>query len=114
MLVEQIYSAGVVLTADDRHHVRAEHDSGVGRLQGLLRLSPQLLMDSAATPAARVRLAMAHMDGYLDAAVTQGSAPFLPVPPFLAAALRPGATWTPNAPGIARAAGRARARPPAD
>src|SRR5207237_1116707 len=81
MLLEQIDSAGVGLTADDWRHVRAEHDSGVGRLEGLLRLSPALLKDSAATPEARVRLAMAHMDGYLDAAVTQGSAPFLPVPP---------------------------------
>src|SRR3989442_783032 len=114
MLVEQIDSAGVVLTADDWHHVRAEHDSGVGRLEGLLRLSPQLLMDSAATPAARVRLAMAHMDGYLDAAVTQGSAPFLPVPPFLAEALRQSETWSLNAAGIARAVERAQAIRAAD
>src|SRR5205823_7733898 len=71
MLLDQIDSAGVQLTVDDWRHVRAEHDSGVGRLEGLLRLSPQLLKDSAATPDARVRLAMAHMEGYLDAAVTQ-------------------------------------------
>src|SRR5437870_2135979 len=71
-------------------------------------------MDSAATPAARVRLAMAHMDGYLDAAVTQGSAPFLPVPPFLAEALRQGETWSLNAAGIARAVERAQAIRAAD
>src|SRR5216110_3978156 len=54
MLLEQIDSAGVGLTADDWRHVRADHDSGVGRLEGLLRLSPALLKDSAATPEARV------------------------------------------------------------
>src|SRR5216110_3938631 len=54
MLLEQIDSADVQLTADDWRHVRAEHDSGVGRLEGLLRLSPALLKDSAATPEARV------------------------------------------------------------
>ncbi len=114
MLLEQIDSAGVVLTADDWGHVRAEHDSGVGRLEGLLHLSPQLLKDSAATPDARVRLAMAHMEGYLDAAVTQGSAQFLPVPPFLAAALRRGETWSLNDAGIARAVERAQAIRAAD
>src|SRR5207237_1212699 len=55
LLLEQVDSAGVGLTADDWRHVRAEHDSGVGRLEGLLRLSPELLEDSAATPEARVR-----------------------------------------------------------
>src|SRR5207237_9194568 len=85
MLLDQIDSAGVQLTVDDWRHVRAEHDSGVGRLEGLLRLSPQLLKDSAATPDARVRLAMAHMDGYLAAAGTQSTAAVLPAPPVLAA-----------------------------
>jgi hypothetical protein len=114
MLLEQIDSAGVGLTADDWRHVRAEHDSGIGRLEGALRLSPQLLKDSAATPEARVRLAMLHMDGYLDAAVTRGSAPFLPVPPFLAAALRRGETWSLNDGGLARALDRAQAIRAAD
>src|SRR5438874_1739962 len=112
--LEQIDSAGVRLTADDWRHVRAEHDSGVGRLEGLLRLSPQLLKDSAATLDARVRLAMAHMEGYLDAAVTQATAPFLPVPPFLAAALRRGEPWSLNDAGIARAVERAQAIRAAD
>jgi hypothetical protein len=109
LLLEQIDSAGVALTADDWSHVRTEHDSGVDRVERLLRLSPQLLKDSAATPEARVRLAMTHMDGYLDAAVTQGSAPFVPVPPFLAAALRRDETWSLNEAGIARALERAQA-----
>jgi hypothetical protein len=114
MLLEQIDSAGVALTTDDWQHVRAEHDSSVSRLQGLLGLSPQLLKDSAATPDARVRLAMAHVDTYLDAAVTREAAPFLPVPPFLAAALRRGEPWALNDAGIARALERAQAIRAAD
>jgi len=109
LLLEQIDSAGVALTAADWSHVRTEHDSGVDRVERLLRLSPQLLKDSAVTPEARVRLAMTHMDGYLDAAVTQGSAPFVPVPPFLAAALRRDETWSLNEAGLARALERAQA-----
>ena len=114
MLLEQLDSAGVTLTADDWAHVRAEHDSSVTRLEGLLRLSPQLLKDSAATPDARVRLAMAHVENYLDAAVTRETAPFLPVPPFLAAALRRGEPWALNEAGIARAVERAQAIRAAD
>src|SRR5213595_2180607 len=114
LLLEQIDSAGVALSAADWSHVRTEHDSGVDRVERLLRLSPQLLKDSAATPEARVRLAMTHMDGYLDAAVTQGSAPFVPVPPFLAAALRRDETWSLNEAGLARALERAQAIRAAD
>src|SRR5256885_5194613 len=56
---------------------------------------------------------MAHTDGYLDAA-TQGSASFLPVPPFLAAALRRGEIWSLNDAGLARALERAQAIRAAD
>src|SRR5204863_10153401 len=84
--------------------LRAEHDSGLARLEGVLGVSPKLLKDSAATPAARVQLAMAHVDRYLDQAVTQGSTPFVPVPPFLASALRQGQPWSLNDARIARAA----------
>src|SRR2546429_9671009 len=69
--------------------LRSEHDSAVARLEGLLDVSPQLLKDSAATPAARVQFAMARVDRYVDQAVTRGTAPFYPVPPFLAGPLRP-------------------------
>ena len=46
--------------------------------------------------------------------VTRGSAAFLPVPPFLAAALRQGETWSLNEAGIARALERAQAIRAAD
>jgi len=114
MLLVEVDKAGVQLNAGDWRQLRAEHDSGVARLEGLLGLSPQLLKDSAATPAARVQLAMAHIDRYVDQAVTKGSAPFFPVPPFLASALRQGQPWSLNEAGIARAVESAQAIRAAD
>ncbi len=104
MLLVEVDKAGVQLTPGDWQRLRAEHDSGVARLEGLLGVSAHMLKDSAATPAARVQLAMAHVDRYLDQAVTQNRAPFFPVPPFLASALRQGQPWSLNEAGIARAA----------
>jgi PPIC-type PPIASE domain len=109
MLLVEVDKAGVQLAPGDWRRLRAEHDSGVARLEGLLGVSPQLLNDSAATPAARVQLAMAHVDRYLDQAVTQNRAPFFPVPPFLASALRQGQPWSLNEAGIARATESAQA-----
>src|SRR6184192_4120103 len=70
MLLVEVDKAGVRLSPDDWRRLRSEHDSAVARLEGLLDVSPQLLKDSAATPAARVQLAMAHVDRYVDQAVT--------------------------------------------
>jgi hypothetical protein len=114
MLLTEVDRAGVQLNPGDWRQLRAEHDSSVARLEGLLGVSPQLLNDSAATPAARVQLAMVHVDRYVDQAVTQGSAPFFPVPPFLASALRQGQPWSVNEAGIARAVESAQAIRAAD
>src|SRR5881296_201330 len=103
MLLVEVDKAGVRLSPDDWRRLRSQHDSAVARLEGLLDFSPQLLKDSAATPAARVQLAMAHVDRYVDQAVTRGTAPFYPVPPFLAGALRQDQPWSLNEGGIARA-----------
>src|SRR5213593_815247 len=103
MLLVEVDKAGVRLSPDDWRRLRSEHDSAVARLEGLLDVSPQLLKDSAATPVARVQLAMAHVDRYVDQAVTRGTAPFYPVPPFLAGALRQDQPWSLNDAGIARA-----------
>jgi hypothetical protein len=46
---------------------------------------------------------MAHVDGYVDRAITQDATPLYPVPPFLAGALREGERWSLNEAGIARA-----------
>ena len=114
MLLVEVDKAGVQLTPGNWRQLRAEHDSGVARLEGLLGVTPQMLKDSAGTPAARVQLAMAHVDRYVDQAVTQGSTPFVPVPPFLASALRQGQPWSLNEAGIARAAESAQAIRAAD
>src|SRR5438034_591510 len=89
MLLVEVDKAGVRLSPDDWRRLRSQHDSAVARLEGLLDVSPQLLKDSAATPAARVQLAMAHVDRYVDQAATRGTAPSYPGPPLLARPLRP-------------------------
>src|SRR6267143_3510358 len=114
MLLVEVDKAGMQLNPGAWRQLRAEHDSAVVRLEALLGLSPELLKDSAATPAARVQLAMAHVDRYVDQAVTRGSAPFFPVPPFLAGALRQGQPWSLNEAGIARALESAQAIRAAD
>src|SRR5713101_419233 len=114
MLLSEVDKVGVQLDPADWRQLRATHDSAVARLEGLLGASPQLLQDSAMTPAARVQLAMAHVDHYVDRAVTQGTAPFFPVPPFLAGALRQGQAWSLNEAGMARALEGAKAIRAAD
>lgn len=114
MLLIEVRNAGVQLTSRDWQQVRTEHDSAVARLERVLDLSPRLLQDSAATPAARVQLAMVHVDRYADQAITKGTAPFVPVPPFLAAALREGQPWSLNATGVSRAVEAAQAIRTAD
>ena len=107
LLLLQVDSAGVQLTPDDWREIKTGHDSVVSILRNLLGLSPQLFKDSAAGEPARVQLAMAHVDGYLDRALKQGTAQFFPVPPFFALALRPGRQWSINQAGVALALERA-------
>ena len=114
ILLLEVAKAGVQLTPRDWQQIRGEHDSSVVRLERLLVLSPQMLQDSGSTPAARVQLAMAHVDRYADQAITKGTAPFVPVPPFLAGALREGQAWTLDPAGVARAVEGAQAIRAAD
>src|SRR6184192_27792 len=103
MLLRQVDSARVTLAPEDWRQVRAEHDSALNVLEGLIGVSPQLLKDSAAGEPARIRLAMARLDAYLDRALKEGKAQLFPVPPFLAGALRQGGPWSLNEAGITRA-----------
>jgi len=107
MLLRQVDSAGVTLALEDWRQIRAEHDSALNVLEGLIGVSPQLLKDSAAGEPARIRLAMARLDAYLDRALKEGKAQLFPVPPFLAGALRQGEPWSLNEAGITRALERA-------
>jgi hypothetical protein len=109
MLLQQVDSAGVHLTPEDWHQVRAQYDSAVTRLEGLIGVSPQLFRDSASTDSTRIRLAMTRLDGYLDRALKEGSAQLMPVPPFLANALRQGEVWSLDEAGVVRALERAQA-----
>ncbi|HKW42237.1 MAG TPA: peptidylprolyl isomerase [Gemmatimonadales bacterium] len=103
LLLQEADLAGVGLTAEDWRQVRAEHDSMVARVEGLLGVNAEALKDSATTAAARAKLVMAHVDGYVDHSFTQGTVPFYPMPPFFAGALRQGEPWSLNEAGLARA-----------
>ena len=107
ILLQQADSAAVQLTDSDWADLRAAHDSALRKVQGALALTPQVLKDSATTPEARVHLAMAHVQGYLDNIVVARSN-YVPIPPFLGDVLRAGASWSVNQAGLLRAAERAR------
>ncbi|HYT82085.1 MAG TPA: peptidylprolyl isomerase [Gemmatimonadales bacterium] len=107
LLLEGADSAGVALTADDWTRLRVQHDSALAILGSVLNLTPRLLQDSAATPAARVTLAQAHVQDYLER-VVRGRARFYPIPPFLGETLRARATWSVDQAGIRRALERAK------
>jgi hypothetical protein len=108
LLLAQVDSAGIQLTPDEWHQVKAAHDSALGLLEHELGLSAALLADSARTPAAREQLAAAHVNAYLGRALAR-ELEFFPVPPFLAAALRESEPWSINAAGVADAVDRATA-----
>ena len=107
ILLRQADSAGVQLTDSDWADLRVAHDSTLRKVQGALALTSQALKDSATTPEARVRLAMAHVQGYLDNIVVARSN-YVPIPPFLGDLLRAGAPWSVNQAGIVRASEQAR------
>jgi peptidyl-prolyl cis-trans isomerase D len=106
LLLEQADSAKVTLTPEDWQLLRAQHDSAIALLGQVLNLTPQMLRDSAATPDARLRFAMARVNDYLDR-VVHGRARFFPVPPFLGEALRARARWSVDEAGVRRALERA-------
>jgi hypothetical protein len=108
LLLKQADSAGVHLTPEDWKEIRASHDSALVLLNTLLDISPKMLTDSAPTVEARERVAAAHVNAYL-ARLLGGEARFLPVPPFLAAALREREPWAVNPAGVAGAVDRAKA-----
>ena len=109
LLLRQVDSAGVALTPEDWRHVRADHDSAIAMLESLTGISPGLFKDSASDEQARIQRGMARLHDYLARSLTDGRPQFVPVPSFLAGALRRGEPWSLNAAGIARALERAQA-----
>jgi hypothetical protein len=107
MLVQAAEESGTKLTAEDWAYLRATHDSALRTLYTVVGLDPQALGDSAATPDAMRRLAMARVNDYLDR-VLAGRTQFFPVPPFFGEALRQNAKWSVSAAGLRRALERAK------
>lgn len=108
MLVQAAEEAGTELTAEDWRYLSATHDSALRTLYTVVGLDPAGLRDSAATPDAMRRLAMARVNDYLDR-VLGGQAQFFPVPPFFGDALRQNAKWSVSSAGLRRALERAQA-----
>ncbi|HXM38309.1 MAG TPA: peptidylprolyl isomerase [Gemmatimonadales bacterium] len=106
LLLAQADSAKVTLTPEDWKLLRAQHDSAIALLGQVLNLTPEMLRDSAATPEARLRFAMARVNDYVDR-VVHGRARFFPVPPFFGEALRARARWSVDEAGVRRALERA-------
>ena len=107
LLLREVDSAGVALSAEDWRGLKTQHDSVLAILEHQLALSPRALKDSAATESARSDIAMRHVNDYLDRALVQETAQFFPVPAFLALALRSGQGWSVSAAGQAQALERA-------
>ena len=108
LLLKQVDSAGVQLTADDWKEIRASHDSALAILNGQIGISSKMLADSAPTVEARVRIAADHVNSYL-ARLLGGDARFFPVPPFLVTILRERESWSINTAGVTEAVDRAKA-----
>jgi hypothetical protein len=99
-------SAKIALSDSEWTSIRAEYDSSLAMLRSLLQLDSASVGDSASTPEARASLAMTRVSTYFDRVVSQ-QAPFRPVPPLLAQALRDRAKWSVDASALRSAAERA-------
>jgi hypothetical protein len=99
LLLGQADSAGITLTADDWRLLRTQHDSALAILGTVLNVTPEILRDSAQTPAARERFAMLRVDDYFDR-VVHGRARFFPIPPFLGETLRAASRWGVDQAGV--------------
>jgi len=106
LLIQKVDSAHVPLEADDWAEIKADYDSGLTRLEGAMGLSPELFRDSASTSEARIGLAAAHVNSYLEHAL-KGETRFVPLSPFLGAILREREPWSIYPAGITLAVQRA-------
>ena len=108
ILLHQADSARVGLSDSDWAMVRAQQDSALTTVEGLLKLTPALLRDSVTTPEGRARLAMTRVNDYVDR-VVGGEAQFAPLPPYLSEYLRAHGSWEKNDAGVQLAIERAQA-----
>ena len=102
LLLKQADSAGVKIDTAEVNAVRNAFKSIVKNTWAGLRVSPELLADSAKTPAEKERLAAARVDGYLGRLLQQQEG-YIDIPPPLAEALREKYEGSIKAAGITRA-----------
>jgi len=108
ILLHQADSARVGLSDSDWAMVRAQQDSALSTVEGLLKLTPAIVRDSVTTPDGRVRLAMTRVNDYVDR-VVGGQTQFAPLPPYLSEYLRAHGAWAKNDAGVQLAIERAQA-----
>ncbi len=102
LLLKQADSAGMKLDTAEVNSVRNAFKSLVRNSWASLRISPELLADSAKTPGDRERVAAARVDAYLGRLLQQQDV-FVDIPPPLAEALREKYDGSIKPAGIARA-----------
>jgi len=108
ILLRQADSARVGLSDSDWVAVRAQQDSALSIIEGLLKLTPAILRDSVTTADGRVRLAMTRVNDYVDR-VVGGETQFAPLPPYVGMYVRAHGTWEKNEGGVQVAIQRAQA-----
>ena len=87
LLEKQADSAGIKVDTTEVSNIRNAFKSAIRNMWAGLRISPELLADSAKTPAEKERLAAARIDGYMTR-LLQNQEQFVDVPPPIAQALR--------------------------
>ena len=89
LMEKQADSAGIKVDSTEVSNVRNAFKSAVKNIWAGLRIAPEMLADSAKTPAEKERLAAARIDGYMGRllAGNQGEN-YVDVPPPIAEALR--------------------------
>ena len=102
LLERQADSAGIKPDTAEVAAVRNAFKGLVKNTWAGLRISPELLADSAKTPAEKERLAAARVDAFMDR-LLQGQEGFIDVPPPLAEALREKYDATIKPAGLTRA-----------
>ena len=87
LMVQQADSAGIKVDTMELGNIRNAFKGVIRNVWAGLRISPELLADSAKTPAEKERLAAARIDAYV-ARLVQGQENFVDIPAPVAEALR--------------------------
>lgn len=88
LMEKQADSAGIKVDSTEVRNIREAFKGAVRNLWAGLRISPELLADSAKTPAEKERLAASRIDGYMGRLVQGQGENYVDVPPPIAQALR--------------------------